>query len=128
MGRYYDGDIQGKFWFGVQASDDAEFFGAVGCDPQYVDYYVTEIEPVREGVETCITKLGEDKARLDEFFSAHDSYNENMMQTWWKDKYNIDVSFVDITRMLQWYARLELGNKILKCMEENGECNFMAEV
>lgn len=27
MGRYYSGDIAGKFWFGVQDSDDAENFG-----------------------------------------------------------------------------------------------------
>ena len=27
MGRYYHGDIEGKFWFGVQSSTDAEFFG-----------------------------------------------------------------------------------------------------
>ena len=29
--------------------------------------------------------------------------------------------------MLEWYARLELGEKILKCVEENDECNFEAE-
>jgi hypothetical protein len=28
MGRYYQGDIEGKFWFGCQSSDDGEFFGA----------------------------------------------------------------------------------------------------
>jgi len=27
MGRYYNGDIEGKFWFAVQSSDDADFFG-----------------------------------------------------------------------------------------------------
>jgi len=27
MGRYYYGDIHGKFWVGVQSSDDASFFG-----------------------------------------------------------------------------------------------------
>ena len=27
MGRYYTGDIEGKFWFAVQSSDDADFFG-----------------------------------------------------------------------------------------------------
>ena len=26
MGRYYNGDIEGKFWFAVQSSDDADFF------------------------------------------------------------------------------------------------------
>ena len=27
MGRYYYGDIRGKFWFAVQDSDDAAYFG-----------------------------------------------------------------------------------------------------
>lgn len=37
MGRYYSGDIEGKFWFGTQDSDDATNFGV---DPivQY-DYH-----------------------------------------------------------------------------------------
>ena len=28
MGRYYYGDISGKFWVAVQSSDDASYFGA----------------------------------------------------------------------------------------------------
>ena len=27
MGRYYDGDIEGKFWFGIQDTSDGDFFG-----------------------------------------------------------------------------------------------------
>jgi hypothetical protein len=30
MGRYYHGDIEGKFWFAVQSSNDADFFGCEG--------------------------------------------------------------------------------------------------
>ena len=30
MGRYYHGDIEGKFMFGVQSSTDADFFGVEG--------------------------------------------------------------------------------------------------
>ncbi len=30
MGRYYNGDIEGKFMFAVQSSDDADFFGVQG--------------------------------------------------------------------------------------------------
>jgi hypothetical protein len=37
MGRYYSGDIEGKFWFGTQSSDDATHFG-VNPLLQY-DYY-----------------------------------------------------------------------------------------
>ena len=29
MGRYYSGDIEGKFWFAVQSSTSPERFGAV---------------------------------------------------------------------------------------------------
>jgi hypothetical protein len=30
MGRYYSGDISGKFWFGIQSSHDADYFGVKG--------------------------------------------------------------------------------------------------
>ncbi len=39
MGRYYSGDIEGKFWFGVQSSDDADFFGVTGYAPETLEYY-----------------------------------------------------------------------------------------
>ena len=28
MGRYYNGDVEGKFWFAIQGSDAPERFGA----------------------------------------------------------------------------------------------------
>ena len=42
MGRYYYGDIQGKFMFAVQPSDAGERFGAYECpnEPSYIDYAV----------------------------------------------------------------------------------------
>ena len=30
MGRFYSGDISGKFWFSIQNSQDASFFGTIG--------------------------------------------------------------------------------------------------
>lgn len=38
MGRYYDGDIEGKFWFGVQSSDDGEHFGSEECESNVIEY------------------------------------------------------------------------------------------
>ena len=29
---------------------------------------------------------------------------------------------------LEWYARLDLGKQILKCIKDNGECSFEAEL
>ena len=38
MGRYYDGDIEGKFWFAVQSSDDGEHFGSEECSSNIIEY------------------------------------------------------------------------------------------
>ena len=38
MGRYYNGDIEGKFWFAVQSSDDADYFGVEGQRPEMLEY------------------------------------------------------------------------------------------
>jgi hypothetical protein len=38
MGRYYSGDISGKFWFACQTSDDAENFG--GKMEKYESYAI----------------------------------------------------------------------------------------
>ena len=40
MGRYYDGDIEGKFWFAVQSSDDGEHFGCTECGSNVIEYYL----------------------------------------------------------------------------------------
>ena len=40
MGRYYNGDIEGKFLFAVQPSNAGERFGAVEEDWPYIPYIV----------------------------------------------------------------------------------------
>ena len=128
MGRYYNGDIEGKFWFGVQSSDDAEFFGAIGSEPNYIDYYVDDIEAVTKGLNNCKNALGDNKQRLDAFFNDLDFYNDNKIIEYWKSKFNIDLTEREVRQMLVWYARLELGEKIFNCMQENQTCSFTAEL
>ena len=41
MGRYYEGDIEGKFVFGAQSSTAADRFGVEGTTPGYVDYNIS---------------------------------------------------------------------------------------
>ena len=57
MGRYYNGDIKGKFWFGVQSSDDADFFGQQGQEPNHINYYFDEddLSDVNKGIDKCIS-------------------------------------------------------------------------
>ena len=33
MGRWYSGDVEGKFWFGIQDSNAADRFGVTGHQP-----------------------------------------------------------------------------------------------
>ena len=124
MGRYYNGDIEGKFWFGVQSSDDASFFGGIIEEPSEIDYHFNaknDMKSVVLGLEKCREKLGANKDLLDKFFKAHDSYNNKMIEEayGWSEK--------ETREYLEWYARLDLGEKIFKCLKENDECSFTAE-
>ena len=131
MGRYYDGDISGKFWFGIQSSDDADFFGVEGVQPSYLEYeFGTDgIDDIELGIRACYEKLGDNKERLDKFFDELKSgYNEDMIRKHWVEWYGVEYDDKKIEVMLKWYARLELGEQILKCVKETGECNFRAEL
>lgn len=123
MGRFYSGDIEGKFWFGVQPSCDGEFFGAEEQEPSSIKYFTEDIETAKNGVKKCIDNLGEYKDKIDEFFSDKDCYNDEQLA-----KYLGINSLAKIKELLQWYARLELGEKIVKCLQENGSCYFEADI
>mgnify|MGYP004097430539 FL=1 len=123
MGRYYSGDIEGKFWFGVQPSNDANFFGVKGEAP-HLEYYFAknDLPKIQSGIDTCLKELGDMKAELDKFFDSREMYNKEILQQLF------DVPKEEVNRLLEWYARLELGNEILKCVKENNQCSFSAEL
>lgn len=138
MGRYYNGDIEGKFWFAVQSSDDADFFGARHAEPNVVNYDFSkdDLPSIRTGVVRCRGALGDYKAKLDAFFAEleakHSGYDDRMLADYLGLPYDHDASDFyanrDVTELLEWYARLELGEKILTCVEATDECNFEAEL
>jgi hypothetical protein len=119
MGRYYSGDIEGKFWFGLQSSVAADRFGVEGVDPNYVEYYYSEED--LEGVESEIKKiednLGDKLKVIQDFFSDKSGYSDSMLK-----ENNIE------TQELSEYADLLLGIQIRDCIKEHGECNFSAEL
>ena len=45
MGRYYNGDIEGKFWVAVQPSDAAARFGGRNYEPSYICLLYTSPSP-----------------------------------------------------------------------------------
>ena len=129
MGRYYNGDIDGKFWFGVQGSDDADFFGVKGS-PSYLEYYfdLEDKDEVKSGVEKCESNLGKNLKRLDEFFEKNDSYNDELLIKYWKKNFKVELNSDSIVVMLKWYARHQLGKQIFDCIEREGQCAFSAEL
>lgn len=137
MGRYYNGDIEGKFWFGVQSSDSADRFGVTGEPPSSLIYYFdkSNLSTIEEELKVIEQKLGNKLELLNKFFEEKESYNDEEIIQYLKDngvKIEIPsndnlVFFCPIQKILSEYADYELGCKIKKCVEETGSCSFDAE-
>lgn len=124
MGRYYSGDIEGKFWLGIQSSDDADFFGVIGNEPNCLEYYYCKanLPDVKKGIKKCKKAIGKNLKKLDDFFDKNSYYSDEMLSK------ETGISLDKLEDLLRWYARLELGMKIEKCIKEQGECSFEAEL
>ena len=130
MGRYYNGDIDGKFWFAVQSSDDADYFGVEGERPNLLEYYYDDedLPKVKEGIENCENCLGDYKKHLDDFFNDREGYNNEMLAEFLNKKTNKNHTEKGVMFYLEWYARLGLGQQIHDCIKERGQCHFDAEI
>jgi hypothetical protein len=118
MGRYYSGDIDGKFWFALQSSDAADRFGVTGETPNILTYYFDEdnLEDVEAEIKNIEESLGDKLKIIDDFFAEARGYNDD------------DLAKIGITEdELREYADLGLGRKIRDCIIENGSCGFEAE-
>ena len=118
MGRYYSGDIEGKFWFGLQSSDAAGRFGGNQYEPQYIEFHFEEdhLGEIEEEIQAIETSLGDKLAILEDFFKNGQGYND-------KDLVNLGVSEEELSE----YADLLLGRQIRDHVKQFGECRFEAE-
>jgi hypothetical protein len=119
MGRYYDGDIEGKFWFAVQSSDAADRFGSKGY-ANYIEYCYCEedLQGVEDEIKRIEDALGDKLQKLNDFFNEDRvSYSDDQMEEIGIDRHDLSE-----------YADLELGIKIRDCIKEEGSCNFKAEL
>ena len=110
MGRYYSGDIEGKFWVAIQPSDDAEQFGAF--ESSVVSYEVDDNDECRERLQELFAELG-----IPENFELTEDEVDALA-----DK-DADQSH----ERQHLYASLDLGLKIYRCVEQQGYCCFEAE-
>ena len=141
MGRHYDGDISGKFWFAVQSSDDGEYFGALDITEEntdsdyhegFVDYviYFSDIDKVKAGIDLCKRQLRGNYVILNEFFSSSSGYNDEMIIEHYKKTRGIHINEGFLREQLTIFARLNFGTQILLYFNENSgeDCHFTAEM
>ena len=119
MGRYYDGDVNGKFMFAVQGSDAHERFGAIGGESNYINYVV-----YRDSyADICSELEGINKQsieKVDKMFNEKSGYND-------KIKKEFGVSEKDLSE----YADYEIGMQLKEFFDDNpdcDECRFDAEI
>tara|TARA_Y100001937_G_C7079662_1_gene312293 strand:+ start:54 stop:446 length:393 start_codon:yes stop_codon:yes gene_type:complete len=130
MGRYYSGDIEGKFWFAVQSSDAADRFGSCGYEPSYIKYYFDKghINKIKKEIKVIKENIGKKELEiLEKFFDENAGYTEEMLINAF-EKNKLTKTEEDVKFMLKEYADLGLGKKILKCINSYGECSFDAEI
>lgn len=118
MGRYYNGDIDGKFWFALQGSDAADRFGVTGEAPSVLSYYFDEdnLEDVEAEIKNIEDTLGDKLQVIEKFFETNNGYNDKML-----------AEAGITTDELREFADLGLGKQIRDCIKENGSCGFEAE-
>ena len=143
MPRSYTGDIEGKFWFAIQSSEDATHFGGVHkylneegdvCDPEdspieiYSHFNITHLHEIRNELDYCDQQLGELKPIIQNLLKSEFGFydSDTFIQTHFGSLGY--TTFSSIKPKLKVYARMSLGEKILECVKTTGECNFNAEL
>ena len=120
MGRYYSGDIDGKFWFAVQSSAaPSRFSKSAECEPSCIEYFFDEdhLSEVQKELKRIEDLLGDYLEKFDKFFEDPRGYSDVMLT-----EAGLPVS------MLSDYADYGLGKKIEKCIIDQGQCSFSAEL
>jgi hypothetical protein len=125
VGRYYSGDIEGKMWFAVQESNDADNFGVIGEPSNDLYYHFNEdnIRGINKELAKCRESIGTDSLEImDRYFKKHRTESHQAL-----DDLVIKIGDTEYKKLKEYYARIELGEQILACIRDNDECNFSVE-
>jgi len=128
MGRYYSGDIEGKFAFTIQSSDAADRFGVIGKPPEYLEYnyYKDDLEELQKELKHIEDTFGPQKQALKIYFDLYKTQDDAPLSF---DSYIKENGLPELTKsQLSEYYDYLLGRKILECIQETGSCSFDAEL
>lgn len=139
MGRYYNGDISGKFWFGTQGSNAGEQFGAVEEEQNIVNYMIYNddkyiAEKRLKEIEKELKKIAKESKELEELLKLNCDLNSLKNKKLMNDL--IDSILINYkedelkSKIYELLADWEMGKKIQEFFrlypEEN--CQFEAEL
>jgi len=128
MGRYYSGDIEGKFAFAIQNSDAADRFGVTGQTPNFIEYYYNEdnLEELQKELKNIEDAFGPQKQALKTYFDLYKTQDDAPLSfTSYIEKGGLPE--LKESQLSEYYDYL-LGRKILECIKETGSCTFDAEL
>tara|TARA_R110000796_G_scaffold195104_7_gene311612 strand:+ start:919 stop:1305 length:387 start_codon:yes stop_codon:yes gene_type:complete len=128
MGRYYSGDIEGKFVFGSQSSTAADRFGVEGQNPGHLDYYYDEAN--LEGLETELKRIEDRMGKYGGYLKTYyDLYgpNDDVQITFEEYLKKGDKKPLNEEQLLEFFD-YRIGKKIQECIKEQGSCSFTAEL
>jgi len=116
MGRYYFGDIEGKFAFATQSSDAADRFGVSG-EQNTISYYfaLEHLNDVEEELRNLIKNLGDKFSKVKRASSG--LLNSEKMN-------ELGITDNDLSE----FSDFELGLKIRRQIKLTGSCHFEAEL
>ena len=122
MGRYYEGDIEGKFAFAIQSSTAADRFGVQGTTPHYVEYYfdTENLDDIRSELKSIEKTFGKNKNAILSYYDLKPDMN-----IWtYLSKGGITIPPENVSDLYDYI----LGRQILECVLEKGDCSFTAEL
>ena len=127
MGRYYWGDIKGKFGFACQSSDDADFFGVTGIEydsPLSYEFEKSDLDKVNKGIKKCkeYSLIVKHLDKYNEITKGENYINSRSVSS------QLGINENTFNNFLKVNARLHLGLQIKESIEKNGQCRFEAEL
>jgi hypothetical protein len=128
MGRYYSGDIEGKFVFAAQSSAAADRFGVAGRTPSYLEYYYdeTNLEDLETELKLIEAEMGEHGEYLKVYYDLYGS-NDNVQIRFEEYLKKGDKKPLNEEQLLEFFD-YRIGKKIQECIKEQGDCSFTAEL
>jgi len=120
MGRFFTGDIEGKFWFGVQDSFAPERLGAIACQ---ISFLFEDKDLLEQKLSELKKQIGDSIEKFDKFFAENKLYNDETLATYMNEEQEV------VKKKLEIYADIKLGNKVLDYLNKgNDSCEIDCEI